>query len=197
MSPRHWGGAGLGGLCQDQAARQIDDKDPLEPVAPRQSFAPIVHAVDEAGADRSGRQAGAIHRHCGAVRWRRRHPTNRRRPQAGEIVLARATHATIQRRRVGHPLDGERGAQFGMLAPPHLRVAVGPIFIAHQTPDRQQRGLGKRVLGARAAIAGQGGFGNLPCHLREADDAYLGLGNTSVSPVRTGRTTMSTRPDHF
>src|SRR5262249_42717292 len=112
-----------------------------------------------------------------------------------KLVLAGPPHTTIPRRVVWNPLKSERLTQLRMLVQAHLRLARGPVLVAHEAQDRQQSGLGERMCGARAAIAGQRCFGALVCHLSKADDANLGHGDTSTPPLCTRRARMSTRPD--
>jgi hypothetical protein len=88
-----------GHLRQDQPARQIDHDDPLEPVAPDQPVSMVAHPVDEAGADRPGRQARSIDRDRDRrplVRGRR-HPAHGLVQQMRPLVLAGTAQTPVQR----------------------------------------------------------------------------------------------------
>ena len=74
LEQRAHGGAvvgwpGLGDVCQDQPAEQVDHDHPLKPVSPGQPLATVSGPVDEEGADGAGREARPVDGHRRPLGW--------------------------------------------------------------------------------------------------------------------------------
>jgi hypothetical protein len=108
----------FGGLRRDELAGQVHHHDPCAPVALGEPLAAIARPGDEAGTDRSRREPSPVHRHRRSPVGGWRHAANRLVQQACQLVFAGPTHTPLQRRVIGHPLDGQRGAQL-------IAVALG------------------------------------------------------------------------
>jgi hypothetical protein len=171
--------AAFGRLHQTNLARQIHDYHPFAPMAPGTPLATVTRLIDEAGADGSRRQAGCIDGDRRPAVGRRWHQAQRFAQQACYVIFLQATQTAIQRRVVRDAVDPQRFAQLGVLPQAHLRLAIGPVLIAHGAEDRQQAWLRECVFRERAAILRHGGFRDLPGDLGKPDCSNLGHVHTS------------------
>jgi hypothetical protein len=90
-------------------------------------------------------------------------------------LIVEALQETVQRREIGHAGKPQALTQFAMLAEPHLGLAKGPIFVAHQAKNGQQLRLGKLLFAEAASVARR--------HPRETCRAMRAKGKSPTSAI--------------
>jgi hypothetical protein len=146
-----------GALRQQKLLVQIGGDDPLQPMSPGQRLLPVVmQSSHEERADRALRQTRRVHADTGSsLAFPGSAPQAAHgfadRPIDGLVV--QAFQKAIQSREIGHARQSERLTQFAMFAQPNFGFAKGPVFLAHQTKDRQELRLCELVFAETAAEA--------------------------------------------
>jgi hypothetical protein len=165
-------------LRQDKLPFQVDDGQPLQPVAPGQRrLGGMIPAANEEWADRALGQPGGIDGHLGMASWTGQlHATDRIVQASSNRRLVQSAQETVQRRVVGNGTKSESAAQFGVFGQSHFCFPIGPVLVAHEAQDGQQLRLRELVFAKAGAIAWHGSSGYVQRHLREAHQTHFGHG---------------------
>src|SRR6516165_5406632 len=144
-------------LRQQELLIQIRHHHPLQPVPPRQRLLPMMmHPAHKKRAHRPLRQTRGVHRDARPL------PSSAQRTAQpaycfpnGTVdgLIVEALQETVQRREIGHTDKPKALTQFAMFAEPHLGLAKGPVFVAHQAKNGQQLRLRELVFAEAAAVA--------------------------------------------
>ena len=87
------------------------------------------------------RQTRGVHADAGSSSAFSAHATHGLANGSVDGWVVQPLQEAIQRSEIGHAGVSERLLQFAMFAEPHFGFAKSPVFVAHQTKDRQQLGL--------------------------------------------------------
>jgi hypothetical protein len=124
----------------------------------------LLDAADEVGTHAMRQKSRAIDRH--------RRPTTATARTAAQAtyrlcqhvldgVVRQAPQKTVHRGVIGHARQLQDSTQFAMLAQAHFGFSKGPVFVAHQTKNRQQLRLGEKVFAETTAVGRQSRAGDL------------------------------------
>ncbi len=129
-------------LRQDELERQIDDQQPLQPMAPGHGvLGVVVHTTDKEGADRARAEAAAIDSDLLAASWAgQRHAMNHFVQGACDRGLVQAAQEAVPRsqgRSGAGELDAVRSVPpADVAAIPRMGFQVDPLRGAWRRPPR-------------------------------------------------------------
>ena len=150
-------------LCQDQLLIHIDDRQPFQPVPARSRLArELLGAANKVAADPALGQPGCVKRDGAATAFPA-HAPHHLVEHLPNLIRVQPLQEAIERGVIRYRTELQNPPQFHMFRKTYFRLAKGPIFVPHQTQDRQQLRLGELPLAKLGPIPRQHCLTDLQC----------------------------------